>query len=435
MRAAATCVIVLLGVCLPVPSRAATEQVIGSRDLGADVAVDGAGRAFLVSLSTGNDPGTFASVPTRRAAPDAGFGRARILLRSSRTDRAVDAGVAADGSGVIVVQSIRGADRRVRVVTFGARGAVSAPVTVSAPGDRADFAAAAFAPSGAGVILWFRHRTDRRWRLEAAIREPGGAAFGPAQPVSRFVRRACCSAVSVAIGARGDAVAAWTSTSRSGVWAALRSPGRGFRRPQRVARKADDLPRAYVGSGGMAALIYSVQHVPRRAGDGLALHRAARGHAFGAAAHVNPGGGVTVGDAAVTPSGRVMLAWIDQVHGARVHLSEAAPAQPPVETTALGTSVTPEAVAVAADDDGRAVVAWSELASAEPAYRERPVAATRPAVGAAFGPTVALGGPWRAAAPVLARLVPGGGALVVWHGARYGGRTDRRAALAVARVP
>jgi hypothetical protein len=435
MRAAATCVIVLLGALLPLTARAATEQVIGSRDLGVDVAVDGAGRAFLVSLSTGKDAGTFASVPTRSAPPGAGFGRARILLRSSRSDRAVAAGVAADGSGVIVVQSVRGADRRVRVVTFGSRGSVGAPVTVSAPGDRADFAASAFAPSGAAVVVWFRHRTNKRWRLEAAIREPGAAAFGPPRPVSRFVRRSCCSAVSVAIGERGDAVAAWTSTSRSGVWTALRAPGRGFRRPQRVGRQADDLPRVFVGANGTAALIYSVQHVPRRAGDGLALHRAARGRAFGAPAHVNPGGGVTVGDVAVTPTGRVMVAWVDQVHGASVHVSEAAPAQPPVETTQLGTSVAPKAVALATDDDGRAVVAWSELASAEPAYREQAVAATRPAGSAVFGPTVALGSPWRAAAPVLARLVKGGGALVVWRGTRYGGPPDRRTALAIARVP
>jgi hypothetical protein len=435
MRAASTCVIVLLGAALPATARAASEQVIGTGDVGADVAVDGAGRAFLVSSSAGHDSGTFASVRARSAAPGAAFGAARMLLRSTRTARAVDAGVAGDGSGMIVVERVQGPERGVQVATIGARGAVGDPVTVSAPGDRADFAASAVARSGAAVVLWFRHDAGGRWRLEAAIREPRGGAFGPPRPVSRFVRRACCSTVSVAIGERGDAVATWSSTSRPGVWAALRSPGGGFRRPQRLAGDASDAPRAVVGAGGTAALIYSVQHVPLRAGDGLALHRAARGRAFGAAAHVNPGGGMTIADAAVTPSGKVVVAWTDRVHGARVHVSEARPTQLPVETGELGARVTPEALAVAADDDGRAVVAWSQLVSTEPAYREQAVAATRQTGNAAFGPAVALGRPWRAAAPGLARLVPGGAALVVWRGAAYGRRTDRRAALAVTRLP
>jgi hypothetical protein len=435
MRAASTCVIVLLGAALPVTARAATEQVIGTSDVGADVAVDGAGRAFLVSSSAGHDSGTFASVRARSAAPGAAFGRAHMLLRSSATARAVDAGIAADGTSVIVVQRALGPERVVQVATVGARGAVGDPVTVSSGGDRADFAASAVARSGAAVVVWFRHGANRRWRLEAAIRDPGRGAFGPPHPVSRFVRRACCTTVSVAIGDRGDAVAAWTSTSRPGVWAALRSPGRGFRRPQRLARDASDVPRAVVGAGGTAALIYSVQHVPLRAGDGLALHRAAPGRAFGAAAHVNPGGGVTVGDAAVTPAGKVMVAWTDRVHGARVHVSEAGPRQAPVETGALGTRVAPEAVAVAADDDGRAAVAWSELVSTEPTYREQAMAATRRAGTGAFGAVVALGRAWRVTTPGPARLVPGGGALVVWRGAAYGTRTARRAALAVTRLP
>jgi hypothetical protein len=190
-----------------------------------------------------------------------------------------------------------------------------------------------------------------------------------------------------------------------------------------------------VGAGGAAALIYSTQHVPLRTADGLQLHRATSLSPFGPAEHVNRGGGVTTGEAAVTAAGHVLVAWRDQVHGARVHLSEAGPGEPLVSSAELGTDVTPKRITVAADDGGRAVVGWSHSVSTEPGYREQAVAAMRPAAGAPFGPPIALGRPWRAAEPGLALLVPGGGALVTWNGTRYGGPAERRSALLVTRLP
>jgi hypothetical protein len=423
---------VLLAVTVPATAGAATGQVIAARDIGAALAVDGAGRAFMVSPSGRHDPVTRAPVRWRFARPGGVFGPSRILLRAGR---AVDAGVAADGSGVIVLQSAQGARRRLRVVTFDAQGRVGKPVAVSPHAERADFAASAVAPSGAAMVVWFAHHGARRWRLEASIRGPGGAAFGRPEPVSAFVRRACCTSVSAAISVRGDAVATWSSTSLSVVWAALRRPGHAFRRPQRLADDASAVPTAVVGANGTAALIYSVQHVPRRTGDGLQVHRSVGAGAFGAAEHANPGGGVTVGAAAITPAGRVLVAWVDRVQGTRAHLSEAGPGEPLAATAELGTDVRPESLAVAGDDDGRAVVAWSELVSTDPASLEQGMAATRGAHDTAFGSAVALGPPWRAAAPELARLVPGGGALVVWKGLRFGGPVKRRAALAVTRLP
>ena len=91
-------------------------------------------------------------------------------MRSAGGARPVDAGVAADGSGVIIVQAHRS------VHAVGLRhpgGALGTPDALSAPGARADFAASAVAPSGAAVVVWFRHRGARRWRLEAATRAPG----------------------------------------------------------------------------------------------------------------------------------------------------------------------------------------------------------------------------------------------------------------------
>jgi hypothetical protein len=215
------------------------------------------------------------------------------------------------------------------------------------------------------------------------------------------------------------------------VWAALRSARHRFGAPRLLARAASDAPSAAVGDRGTVALIYSTQHVPLRAADGLQLRRAHGAAAFGPAEHVNPGGGVTIADAAVTPAGGVLLAWRDQVHGARVHLSEAAPGQPLAAVGELGGDVSAKHIAVAADDDGRAVVAWSQRVSAR---REQVLAAQRPAAGAPFGTPVALGTAWPAAEAGPARLVPTGGALVAWNGARFGRSAQRGSALLVTRL-
>jgi hypothetical protein len=59
----------------------------------------------------------------------------------------------------------------------------------------------------------------------------------------------------------------------------------------------------------------------------------------------------------------------------------------------------------------------------------------RSARDASFCAAIALGRPWSAIEPGPARLVPGGGALVVWRAARLGRRTDRHVALTVTRLP
>jgi hypothetical protein len=407
-------------------------MLAASADARADqLAVDGSGRAFVVTPSAADRSASFSAVRLRSAAPGGRFGPWRMVLRAGRGDRVMDAGVAADGSGVAFLRSRARPWRAVRAVAFGARGRVARPVALSRSGGDADFAASAIAPSGAAVVVWFRHRDDGRWRLEASIRGPRAAAFGHSEPLSGFLRRACCTSVSAAIGERGDAVVTWSSTARPSVWAALRRPGLGFGRAQRLSPAASDAPRAVVGAGGTAAVIYSTQHVPLRAGDGLQLHRATTSASFGAAEHVNPGGGVTIGDVAIAPDGVLTVAWLDRVHGARVHVSEASAAGPLAATAELGANVSSRTLAVDSDDGGRTVIAWSERAGRS----ELATAAIRPATGAPFGPPTPLGRPWRAAEPRLARLVPAGGALVLWKGDRYTGPTARRTALAVARLP
>jgi hypothetical protein len=372
------------------------------------LAVDGSGRAFAVRT-------TASTVWVRSAAPGERFGAWRTVVRAGRDERVMDAGVAASGSGVAVLED----ETTVRMMSFGGRLVGSA---------RGDFAASAVAPSGAAVVVWFHHRDDGRWRLEASVRDAGAAAFGRSEPLTGFRRRACCTSVSAAIGARGDAVVTWSSTARPSVWAAARGRGGRFGRSQRLAASAADAPRAFVGAGGAAAVTYSTQHVPLQRSDGLQLHRATSGSRFGPAEHVNPGGGVTAGDVAVAPSGALTVVWLG---AARVHVSRAAANGPLAPAAELGTNVSARGLAVDSDDAGRTVVAWSERAG----RGERATAAISPAIGAPFGPPTALGRAWRAAEPRLARLIPTGGALVLWKGDRYRGPVARRTTLAVTRLP
>ena len=213
-----------------------------------------------------------------RRAPARGARRARpsapsqALMRSSGADRAVDAGVAADGSGVIVVQRARGASvprGRVRRRAGGSAGRWRCRRRAPARTSRRRRSRPAARRSSSGSAT-----AARRWRLEAATREPGRARFGAPGRSRRFVRRPCCTSVSVAIGARGDAAATWTlDLAPRGVGRAARRRA-AFRAPRRLASDASDAPRVVVGDGGTVALTYSTQHVPLRAADGLQLRRA-----------------------------------------------------------------------------------------------------------------------------------------------------------------
>ena len=411
--------LVALSVASAAPAEAAPPQALGRADRGAGVAVGDGGRAYLVSAG-----GRLARL--RSADPGARFGPPRVLVRAGGGDRPVDAGVAADGSGVIVVQRARGARRSVRAARFRPGGRLATAATVSTGRGSADFAASAVADSGAAVIAWFRHRPDGRWRLEAVVRGPGRASFGAPEPLSPYVRRPCCTLVSVAAGERGDAVATWRSTSRSGAWATLRRPGGHFVRAQRIAEDPVGRPARRRRCRRRRARV-GIQRVPARPSDGPQLRRAQRDGTFGAAEPVDAGCEASGAEAAVGPAGSVLVACVSR-QDARVHLFEAPPGGPLRPAGALGAGVAPQIrPALAAGDAGGAVVAWSQPAPGG-ARRELALAAVRPARGAPLGPAVALGRPRRTAAPVVARLAPGGGALVLWH-------ADRGARLFVTRLP
>ena len=372
-----------------------------------DFAVDQTGRTFEVAQ-------TPSSVELRVAEPGESFGPWRTLLRTRPAQRPVRAAVAADGRGVIAYQSGVSRRRRVRVTGFDARGRVSRPRVVSR-GRRSDLAALAVARGGAAVVVWFRHRPDGRWRLEAAVRDPGAAGFGPPRAVSPVQRVPCCTAVAAAIGDRGDAVLTWRSTLRPAVWAALRAAGERFRPPQRLAPESSDVPRAAIGANGAAAVIYSSQHVPLRPGDGLRLHRASSGGAFGAAEIVNPGGGVTLGNVTVTRAGRTAVAWIEPTtRGFVCPRPDQGCRSPPApcweRTSPRGRRWWPPMTTGAPWSPGPHA-RRPDGPSTNASWPLRALTST-----AAFGSPVALGAPWPVAAPRAVRLTPGGGALVLWTG-------------------
>jgi hypothetical protein len=126
-----------MGLTLVAAAPAPAAQVIAPRDVSAALAVAGDGRAFVVSPSARPDSGTLGAVRRRSASPGAAFGASQRLMPSGAADRAVDAGVAADGSGLIVVQN----RRSVRAVAFDPSGRLGRPQALSAPRARADFAA------------------------------------------------------------------------------------------------------------------------------------------------------------------------------------------------------------------------------------------------------------------------------------------------------
>jgi hypothetical protein len=427
----ATLAVLAGGSVLASPAATAAQFITG-HEVGADLVVEAGGGAYLVSPSAPQNARARPSARVWAAAPGATFGPARLLLRSTRSDRVVDTGIASGGSGVIVVQRVAGRRRAVRLVRFDRGARLGRSVTLSR-GSRSDFAASDTADSGAVVVVWFRHRDGGRWRLEAALREPGAETFGAPRAVSDWVRRACCTAVAAAVGDRGDAVVAWSSTARPGVRAALRRAGGGFARARLLAGDASGAAATAVGADGTAVVLYGRQRVLGREHEGLWLHRAVgpRGD-LGAAERLATGAPVTVAAATVTPAGRVLVGWIDEA-AERVHLAEAGPGEPFGDSGPLGRRVTGEAVVVAGDDAGRAVLAWSERLGGR-VLRQRAVASVRPAGQAAFGAAQDLGLPWRAAEARSARLLPSAGALVLWKGARYRGPGGRRAVLLATRV-
>ena len=245
-----------LGLALVVAARAPAAQVIAPRDVAARLAVGPDGRAFVVSPSAGRGTLTArrrAALPGGGVRPVAradalhprrpGGGRRRRRRRQRRDRRS-------------------GPPQRARRRLRPGRSTRQAGRRRSRAGARADFAASAVASSGAAVVVWFRHRSAGRWRLEAATRAPGARRFGAPErsrpSCAAHAARACPSRSGRAAtrSRRGAPRRAPRSGPRCAPGAALRH-GRSGWPPTRAT------PRGGGRLGGAVAL--TLQHPARAA--------------------------------------------------------------------------------------------------------------------------------------------------------------------------
>ena len=175
---------------------------------------------------------------TARSAPPGGaLGPPRVLGAAGYAG--VAAGVDATGRATALLTRAE----RLAVVADGA-----APAWVSRAGRRTRWARLAVAPTGAAVAAWLE-RSRRRWRIVAAVREPGAPAFAAPETVSGPV--AADTRITAAVGGRGDALLAWTRAAYSYLpaAAALRRPGGRFSAPVPIEPKVGQLRLAVAGDG------------------------------------------------------------------------------------------------------------------------------------------------------------------------------------------
>jgi hypothetical protein len=213
-----------------------------------------------------------------------------------------------------------------------------------------------------------------------------------------------------AIGARGDAVLAWTEGAEVGhpLFTALRRPHRRFGGPVRTISAAIFFHLAAGDDGTIA----------------LATDRAARSHAIVTAFVAGPRarrfargqrlgcrGGVA-GDA-VAPDGHVVVACTHSQAG-DLEVWEGSSRLKRTATVATGFYDGDQGSPVDVDAGGRVLLAWEQATThgGDEYSSSRAVAAYRPAPGAPFT-TAVITPDHEGVTPRVARLLPGGGALVL----------------------
>jgi hypothetical protein len=444
------CLVAVMAVLFVLDADAAGAEQLLPRtvDWGAHMTVAPDGTASIVGRYSGDESRLAPELNLRRARPGAAFGAPVRLARQSRIDRAACAGVAGDGTGIVVLERARRPHpRRVRVRNFHAEGAAGPARTLSAPGGTARHVACAVADSGAAVVVWLQHEGGGRWHLEAAVRDPGKATFNPPVAISGHVKGGGTGA-EVAVGDRGDVLVGWYDQDgreeKRPPALVVRPAGAAFGATRRLSsRFGGGRLHLAVGARGHGVMAYSAAENDHR----VAVYRLEPGapdagnpQPLGQSPFEGRGGAIAV---SLAPGGRLMLIWEQaptSTADAEIAVFEAEPDAALRQVAVLGSDVSESGFTAAVGDDGRALVAWAEHTSDRGpggTAQERPFAALRPSSGAPFAAQTVLGKPHLNTAPYAARLVPQGGALVLW-GAFESGDFDRDAALrtsAVARVP
>jgi hypothetical protein len=190
-----------------------------------DVAAAADGTAAVAwqaqDLTEGGDNGAATLRLAVRDARGHAFHAARILESFPQRlpqGAAVDAALAADGSGVVGWTGHDGA----RFVARAADVHGSAARTLSAPGNEAVLGAVAAGPGGAAVAVWAPPIDTPSPQVQAAVRTPGAAAFGQPETVSPAYREVASPVV--ALDPRsGRALAAWLARTGERTQAVLSS--------------------------------------------------------------------------------------------------------------------------------------------------------------------------------------------------------------------
>lgn len=309
---------------------------------------------------------------------------------------AADLLLAIDGAGRMVgVGSAAGAGRSdVASATGSADGRLGRPRRFM-PRAVAGRAAASNARGDAAVIAQVsRKAPDRRSRRAVYLSvRPAGGRFSRPQRLAAPRKPA---ALAVAIGERGEVLAAWTQSGR--VYARLRSASGRLGRPHRIAYDpAVRALRAGLTESGHGAVAWTShlpggESSPPGEADVRLVVRPA-GRAFGRQRrldHIGSAGSANV-DVVASARDRITIAWNGDDAGRRdVRVAEVEDGAPgPVHT------VSPPGAALVSLDAAAhgAVVAFGVRSGGEPGFeRHTLMAAVRPAGAAAFGPAEQISG-------------------------------------------
>ena len=322
-----------------------------------------------------------------------------------------------------------------RIAALGAGGA---PGTPSVP-PGIDVAGPALDVAGRGLVLRSQilssdSNARRRQRVTWAQVSPKGVV-GRARPLFTAT---LTDRPSLAVDARGDAVAAWSEylppRSRRALWgtfrvlAAYKRAGHAFSRPvtlfvsQALDYEHNGAVTAAIGRGGRALVVFPDAHETRH-GNRRAVYawRSSGRGRFGPTMKVGPQTGFAHVAATVTDQGRAVVAWGTQDGGEeanqpwKVYAATLAPRSSrfgAVQTLDPGAGVERPygVVALAAAPDGQVTVAWTAIRGAG-AGITFPVLAARSDTAGRFAPAQTLA-PSGAVGGVAVRR--DGAAIVTW---------------------